>query len=513
MSEQKSFFVTDWLAKRAAFTPDHIALHNADTNTDISYADWNISANRTAHFLKKKLQLNKHDRVAVYATNSLAYLDIWMACGKTGTILQNLNWRLAVSEIEQLLIDAAPSVIFYSNEFVEQINQLREKLANIITHWVAIDNKALASDLHISARDQHTDHFTADTTLMPDDPWVICYTGGTTGLPKGAILTHANMTWNAINTVSSWQLDQNDVAILNAPLFHTGGLNVFTLPLITVGGKSIVCKTFDTEQVFNLVTNGDVTVFFGVPTMFVMMQQSPLWSQADFSRLKIVISGGAPCPMPVFEKFWERGVNFKTGYGLTEAGPNTFVLPEKDIQRKPGFVGFPLMHIDVKVVNPDGSTCAPNEIGELIIRGPHVTPGYWNRPEATAEAIQDGWLYTGDLAICDDEGYYKIVGRVKDMIISGGENIYPAEIESALHGHPAIAEAAVIGVEDDKWGEVGRAIVVLEANHTFDENDIKTFLKTRLASYKIPKTYVVADELPRTGPGKINKKLLKEHYG
>lgn len=513
-NNRTSTFVTDWLARRALYTPTSIAIHDSTTNADVSYAEWNRTANQTANYLVQTLSVEKGDRVAVYATNNMDYLDVWMACGKSGAILQNLNWRLTVPELEQLLRDAAPQVLIYSSNFLDKVNELRPSLQSVITHWVAMDEKAHPDDLMLSDRLQQSATFSAPDDLHPDDPWVICYTGGTTGLPKGAILTHANMTWNAINTVSSWQLDQDDVAILNAPLFHTGGLNVFTLPLVSIGGKSILCSTFDVDQVFDLVMNGDVTVFFGVPTMFVMMQQSPRWPEADFSRLKIVISGGGPCPMPIFEKFWERGVNFKTGYGLTEAGPNTFLLPEKDIQRKPGFVGFPLMHLDVKTVRPeDGSTCEPNEVGELIIRGPHVTPGYWNMPDETAKAIRDGWLHTGDLAIHDEEGYFKIVGRLKDMIISGGENIYPAEVESVMHGHPDVAEAALIGVPDDKWGEVGRAIVVCAEGAKLDLDAFIVYMKENLASYKVPKSVIIVDELPRTGPGKIDKKLLQEQYG
>jgi fatty-acyl-CoA synthase len=513
MMMQKSFFIPDWLDRRALYTPDRTAIHDTATNADITYQQWNMRANQTAHFLVDQLGVQKGDRVAVYATNSMAYLDIWMACGKVGAILQNLNWRLKVPELEHLLRDTEPVTIFYSAEFIDEVNQLREPLKDIIAHWVAIEKPATPEDHSFSTRDTAPNTFASQEIVSPDDPWVICYTGGTTGLPKGAILTHSNMAWNAINTVSSWQLDIDDVAILNAPLFHTGGLNVFTLPLISIGGKSILCKSFDVDQVFDLVTNGDVTVFFGVPTMFVMMQQSPRWPEADFSRLKIVISGGGPCPMPIFEKFWERGVNFKTGYGLTEAGPNTFLLPEKDIQRKPGFVGFPLMHIDVKTIRPeDGAPCTANEVGELVIRGPHVTPGYWNMPEETAKAIRDGWLHTGDLAVYDDEGYFKIVGRLKDMIISGGENIYPAEVESVMHAHPAVAEAALIGIPDDKWGEVGRAVVVCAEGQQLEPDDLIAFMRERLASYKIPKSVVFVDAIPRTGPGKIDKKLLHQQY-
>jgi fatty-acyl-CoA synthase len=282
---------------------------------------------------------------------------------------------------------------------------------------------------------------------------------------------------------------------------------------VHIGGTSIVCKGFDVDQVFDLIRDRGVTITFGVPTMLIAMQQHPRWAEADFSKLKLIISGGAPCPLPVFEKFWERGVDFKTGYGLTEAGPNTFWLPKADVRRKPGAVGFPLFHVDVKIVRADGSECDANEMGELLIRGPHVCKGYWNRPEETAKTIVNGWLHTGDLARRDSEGYYTIVGRSKDMIISGGENIYPAEVESVLHAHSIVAEAALIGVPDEKWGEVGRAIVVLHSGTTLTAEELTAFCQPRLARFKIPKSIVFVESLPKTAAGKIDKKLLIEKYG
>ncbi len=509
---QKSFYITDFLERRAQLTPQRLAIRDTITGADITYAAWNAQANRTANYLRA-LGVGVGDRVAVYATNSMAYLDLWMACGKIGAILQTLNWRLTPAELEDLICAASPVMLAYSGEFTENVNRLRSRLPNV-HHFVALGTPADPADRRFAERDAYPDTLQEPRPDLDwDSPWVICYTGGTTGLPKGAILSHGNMTWNSVNTVVSWGLDQDDVAILNAPLFHTGGLNVFTLPLIHVGGASILCASFDVDQVFDLVESGTVTLYFGVPTMFIMMQQHPRWPQVDFSRLKLVISGGAPCPMPVFERFWAKGVDFKTGYGLTEAGPNTFWLPAADVRRKPGAVGFPLMHIDVRVVRPDGSECAPGEPGELLIRGPHVTPGYWNDPAATAAAIRDGWLYTGDLAVRDTEGYYSIVGRLKDMIISGGENVYPAEVESVMYRHPAVKEAALIGVPDPKWGEVGRAIVVVEPGAALTADELFAFLREHLASYKIPKSVVFADTLPKTGAGKIDKKALAEQYG
>ncbi|HRE46128.1 MAG TPA: long-chain fatty acid--CoA ligase [Aggregatilineales bacterium] len=509
-SPQSSHYVTDWLERRAALTPNRIALQDTLIGRDLTYSAWNAVTNQTAHFLSD-LGVRKGDRVAVYATNRTEYLEVWHACGKLGAILQNVNWRLALPEVDHLLKDASPTVILYSGEFAAQIETLRPTLTTV-REYVAFDppyHRTLPFEKRLSFPTTAPDR----PSLTLDDTWVICYTGGTTGLPKGALLTHGNMTWNSVNTVTSWGLDANDVGIISTPLFHTGALNVFTLPLIHVGGKSILCQRFDSNQIFDLIETGGVTVFFGVPTMFLALQQHPRWESADFSRLKIVISGGAPCPMPIFERFWAKGVDFKTGYGLTEAGPNTFWLPPEDVRRKPGAVGRPLIHVDVRVVRSDGSDCAADEPGELIIRGAHVTPGYWNNPTATAEAIREGWLHTGDLAKCDSEGYYTIVGRLKEMIISGGENIYPAEVESVLFAHPAIAAAALIGIPDPTWGEVGRAIVVLEVGRTLTVDELVQFLRERLAGYKVPKSIRFVNELPQTGAGKVDKQLLAHLYG
>ncbi len=505
--------VGDWVGRRALLTPNKVALIDTlNGNRPITYREWSRTVNRTARFLQERLGVQKGDRVAILAKNCVEYLDLWFALGRIGGIMQTLNWRLTPYELEKLLIDGAPIALVYGSEFILQVNALRGKIPNL-RYYVTLGEKASPEDILFSEREAFSDDPLPEVDLDWDTPWVICYTGGTTGLPKGAVLTHRSITANAVNTVISWGLTPDDVAILNAPLFHSGGLNVFTAPLVYIGGTSIVCKEFDPDQVFDLIRDAGVTVFFGVPTMFIMLQQHPRWEEADFSRLKIVISGGAPCPMPVFEKFWERGVNFKTGYGLTEAGPNTFWLPPEDVRRKPGSVGFPLFHIDVKIVREDGTECGPDEVGELLIRGPHVCAGYWNNPDATAEAFRGGWLHTGDLAKRDAEGYYYIVGRIKDMFISGGENVYPAEIESVLYSHPAVAEAAVIGIPDPKWGEVGRAIVALRPGASVTEEELLDFCRERLARYKVPKSIIFVEALPKTGAGKIDKERLKKEYG
>lgn len=501
----------DWLAKRAHLSPNRVALVEAATQQRVTYAEWNQRANRVAHALQG-LGLNKGDRVAILALNCLEYLDLLFACQKTGLILQALNWRLTVPELAALIGDARPRVLVYGAEFAETVTALGNQVT--IEHWIALGSPVAPADLSWAnwiAPEDGT--FSPQVPLSMADPWVLCYTGGTTGLPKAAVLTQGTVTWNAVNTVTSWGLRPDDVTILNLPLFHTGGLNVFTTPLVHIGGCSIVCSSVNIDQVYDLIETGGVTLFLGVPTVFMMMQQHPRWETVDLSGCRIMISGGASCPMPVFERFFARGVVFKTGYGLTEAGPNNFWLPDEDAQRKPGSVGTPLFHVQTRLVQPDGVECGPDEVGELLIRGPHVVAGYWNNPDATVQTIADGWLHTGDLARYDSDGYFYIVGRSKDMIISGGENIYPAEVESMMLGHPAVAEAALIGVPHPHWSEVGRAIIVLRPGHRVTAQELTEYIQPRLAGYKVPKSFVFVDGLPKTGAGKIDKKLLQAQYG
>lgn len=498
----------DWLARRARLSPDRLALVDlAAGGREISYGAWERQANRTAWFLADRLGVRHGDRVAILARNSVAYLDIWYALGKLGAILQTLSWRLTPHELLPLLREGEPIALLCDAEFAARARTLAASAG--IERLVVVDGAADESPiLSLEARDAYPDH-APSVRVLPDDPWLICYTGGTTGTPKGAVLTHANILWNAINTVTSWGLVPDDMTVLNAPLFHTGGLNVLTAPLVYIGGASIVCPDFEVGQLFSLLRDYPVSLLFGVPTMFIEMQRHADWPTTDLAGLRLAISGGAPCPTPLFERFWSRGVPFKSGYGLTEAGPNTFWLPPAEVRNRPGVVGAPLFHIDVDLVAPDGRQCEPGEVGELLIRGPHVFAGYWKRPEESAAVLRDGWLHTGDLARRDEGGFYSIVGRAKEMFISGGENVYPAEIESVLAGHPGVAEVAVVGIPDPVWGEVGCAIVV-PSPAGLDEAALLDYAGSRLARFKIPKRLLIVEALPRTGPGKVDRAALTQ---
>lgn len=507
MERQKSFYVTDYLDKRAKHTPDKIGLLDFNTGKELTFKDWNASANKGANYLHS-LGINKGDRVSIYSTNCLEFLNIIFACGKIGAILHNVNWRLTVNELKGIIKDAEPKIFIYSKEWIEQINELRNIFPKNCKA-VALTEKANPGDLDFNESSGFSDKLEYRPDLEMDDPWGIYYTGGTTGLPKGAIMTHGNIFWNNVNTITTWGICESDIAPLQLPLFHIGGPNIFMFPLVHVGGKTILCRDFDLEQSFDLIEKMGITHYVAVPTMYVMMQQHARWGKTDFTKLRLVISGGASCPLPVMEKFWNKGVDFKMGYGLTEASGNNFWLPPEKVREKSRSVGFPAFHVDMKTVKEDGSTCDANEEGELLIRGPHITPGYWNKPDATLDSIRDGWLHTGDIARIDEEGYFYIIGRSKDMYISGGENVYPTEVESVLHGHPVIAEAALLGIPHDKWGEVGCAFIVLEKGKKLNDAEIKLFLKDKLARYKIPHKFIFIDQIPKTAIGKIDKKILK----
>lgn len=507
----------DWLARRAALSPTKVALiDNVRGGRTITYRDWNRSANQTAHFLREKLGVCQGDRVAVLALNDVDVLDIWFACAKVGAVFAPLNFRLTAYELGQYIRTIKPRVLVYGKEFVQTAFELARREDLSVLHYVAFDaaTRARGDDLCFAERDRASDGAPAEVCLRWEDTWVLCGTGGTTGTPKAAMLTYRSMTANAVNTVSSFELHPSDVTILNAPLFHTGGLNVFTAPLVMSGGTSIVCRSFDAEEVLHLVASRGVSIFFGVPTMFLGLSQASGFAQGALRNLRICISGGAPCPEPIFHAYWDRGIELKTGYGLTEAGPNNFWLPKEDVRRKVGSVGAPLFFVEMRIVDGLGEPVEVGEVGELQLRGPHVFAGYFDNKDVTSVVFMCDWLRTGDLARQDDDGHVHIAGRSKDLIISGGENVYPAEVEAVLMGHPMVAEAAVVGVDHPKWGQVPRAYVVLrdvpETNSATGLADrLGLFCRERLAKYKVPESFVFVTSLPRTGAGKVDKKRLE----
>jgi len=499
-------FVRDWTARRSLSSPDKLAIIDTATGASLTYKELDTRATRLANYLRDKCGVQSGDRIAVLAMNRAEILEAFFAAAKLTAILIPLNYRLAQPELQYILEDCEPKVLVYEDEFAPVIQRLGGQVS--IQHYLALDgpvNKGYEQALADSSAEAIT-----DVDFDAEMPVLIIYTSGTTGRPKGALLSHRMLTWNSINTVIGWGIASTDITTVHTPLFHTGGFNVLTLPLLHVGGTVVMLRTFDASRVLEALETHRCTIFFGVPTMFQMMTESAEFEGTDLGSMRYFISGGAPCPVSLIEKIQKHGIAFTQGYGLTEVGPNCFKLGLEDAVRKAGSIGFPALHSESRIVDEKGHDVVRGEIGELILRGGHVCSGYWRNSEATAAALCDGWFYTGDLARQDSEGYYYIAGRAKDMIISGGENIYPAEVEAVLHAHPAVASAALIGLPDPKWGETPVAVVTACKGSTVTVEEIIEFCSGKLARYKIPKQVFFVDEFPLLASGKVFKRMLKE---
>lgn len=506
-------YVRDWAARRAVLSPDKTAVIDAATDARLTYRQLDERATRLANFLRERCGVGQQDRVAVLAMNRTEILEAFFACAKLTAILVPLNYRLTAPELAYMLNDCAPRALIYEEEFAHTLSGLREDLPDC--RFISFDsNGSLPINEEGPTYEDAISHsHTAPVTVGDFDAEMtamIIYTSGTTGHPKGAMLSHRMLTWNSINTNLGWDLASSDVTTVHAPLFHTGGFNVLTLPLLHIGGTCVMLRNFEPEAWLAAIEKYHCTVVFGVPTMFQIMMEASSFTKSDLSSLRFFISGGAPCPIPLIETFQQRGVPFTQGFGLTEVGPNCFKLDLQDAVRKAGSIGFPTFHSQARIVDKAGNDVVPGDSGELILKGLHVCSGYWRNQEATAKAIVNGWFHTGDLARQDKDGYFYIAGRAKDMIISGGENIYPAEIEAVLHEHPAVASAAVIGLPDAKWGERPVAAIIKHPGADTTEAEIIAFCHDKLARYKIPKQIFFLNEFPISGSGKIIKRLVKE---
>jgi fatty-acyl-CoA synthase len=370
--------------------------------------------------------------------------------------------------------------------------------------------KLQLGDEYAAAKAESDPSSVGPVTATHDDPWAILYTSGTTGHPKGAICTHGMFFWNAINIGHAVGLTAKATNLNVLPTFHSGGLNLYTTPCLHLGARSINLREFDPVRVLELLVSGEITHFFGVPAIYQFLAEAPGWQAADLSRVESWACGGAPMPIALLQRYADRGVVIRQGMGLTETSPTVFLTDEAHAISKVGSVGKPALHTEIRVVDEEGADVGTDEIGELWVRGPNVTPGYWERPEANESSFTDGWLHTGDAARIDADGYVFIVDRWKDMYISGGENVYPAEVEQVLFHHPNVLDVAIIGVADERWGEVGMAVVVPRTPSDFDEAELLAFCDDKLARYKIPKQVRTIDELPRNAVGKVLKRTLRD---
>ena len=475
-------FIGESLARRKLYSPKALAF--VDSSKDpvlrLTFAQANDRADRLANFLKRK-GVGKGDRVAVLARDVVENLDLFFACGKLGAIHVALNWRLHWQETLDILVQTTPKGLFFSNDFREAVLNIfnsQEGKNPAVEFFVHLDSPGVADSLCFNDLLASSDSSPVTCeTLVEEDPAALIFTGGTSGLPKGAMISHRMIAWNTLNTIVH-DLHHGDVYLNVFPLFHTGGLFVYTLPLVILGGTTVLLRQFEPQKALSLIEREKVTVLAAVPTMYQMLAQAPNWGSADLSSLRFCTSGGAPLPVPVIETFVkEKGICFKQGFGMTEFGPGIFALAPADAIRKAGSIGRPNFFADARIVGEKGELMPPDKVGELVLKGPSFCSGYYAAPETTANMCDsEGWFHTGDLAKCDSEGYFFIVDRMKDMFISGGENVYPVEIENAIYQHPAVAQCAVIGLPDPKWGEVGLACVVLKAGRKTSEEEILAHL-------------------------------------
>lgn len=498
-------FQTDWLAKWAYYTPDKFFLREHNRDLRWSFGEFNLRTNALAKYLTNELGIKTGDRIAVYSKNRTEYVQLFLACVKTGAILVPLNFRLTPRELDILIGDAEPKVFFYESEYKEQSQKL-QTLKNI-PHQKSIEEITDFLTGGISEID-----FTPPRLFTEDDVVMILYTAGTTGLSKGVMINHRMLYWNAVNTCLRLDINSNDHTQSYAPFFHTGGWNVLFTPFLFHGASHTILQNFDAELILKLMEKEKTTLLFGVPTMLQMMSDLPYFKEANLSSVRYAIVGGAAMPIPLINIWHEKGIPIRQGFGLTEVGPNCFSLHQDHAIIKKGSIGFPNFYFEAKIIDDNGKEVGINEVGELWLRSPVVTPGYWRKEKETGESITDGYFHTGDLVRKDEDGFFFVVDRKKNMFISGGENVYPAEIEKYLYTNDAVKEVAVIGVPDEKWGEVGKAFIVLKENNSMNEEEAINYCKGNLAKYKIPKYVQFVNEIPKTDAGKINKlKLLEIH--
>lgn len=504
-------YIGDYIGRREIYSPDKLAVIDTGKSPELrlSYREMNSRANRLAGWLRRA-GVRKGDRVAILACDGVEHLDFFFACSKLGAIHTALNWRLHPQELADICAHVEPSVLVFSPEYTEKASAVFQRLPAIrLIHLEGkppLDSTSFAGILESSPPDP----VTCDE-VEAEDIAALIFTGGTTGLPKAVQISHRMIGWNTLNTVIH-DLTHNDIYVNVFPMFHTGGLFVYTLPQIIFGGVTILLRQFDPALVLELVEREKATVLVGVPTMYQIITQAPNWESADLSTLRFCTSGGAPLPVPLVEKYSnEKGVRFKQGFGMSEFGPGIFALAAEDAIRKAGSIGRPNFYVEARIVDEQGNFLGPDQPGELVLKGPSYCSGYFRDPAASAAVLDErGYFHTGDVAQYDSEGYYYIVDRIKDMFISGGENVYPVEIEKALYRHPAVLMCAVVGVPDSKWGEVGAVGVVLRPGAQASGAELIDFLSNQLARYKVPRRVHFLEALPISAAGKILKRELKQ---
>jgi fatty-acyl-CoA synthase len=502
-------FVGDWAARGARYWPGRVAAVDVAKGERgrFTYADLDARAERLAGWLRAEAGVGPGDRVGLLAHNGVEYLDALFACGKLGAVFVPYNWRLHARETAALVGRTGPKALLFDDACAALAAELPPAPGRRLAHLEARALPGSAAYAEVLAGPPPA----APVTHEPVDAERVCcllFTGGTTGLPKAARVSYRMAAWNALNTLVH-ELRPGDVTVTHTPMFHTGGLFVYTLPLLTSGGRVVIMRRWDAGQMLRLVGEEKVSLFFCVPSQALDLAQHPDFARADLSSVRFVTTGGAPMPVPLL-RAWQAShpVPFKQGFGMTECGPGLFSMGPEHAVEKAGSIGRPNYFVDARLVDAEGRPVPPGAEGELCLRGPSLCSGYFGVDEPFVDA--EGWFRTGDLMRADGDGFYYVVGRQKDMFISGGENVYPVEIEQALAEHPAIAACAVVGVPHERWGEVGHAFVVARPGLAPPAAaELLAFLKGRLASYKVPKAFSALPELPLTAAGKVDKNELR----
>jgi fatty-acyl-CoA synthase len=492
-----------WIHRRRVKSADALAIVNEETR--LTYAALADRIDRLANALAAR-GITRGDRVAYLGTNAPEFLETLFACGQIGAVFVPLNVRLAAGELAYALDDSGATLLVHGAAFTDLVAPTGVR--QIVVTAGPVEGADRYADVLGAAPADHP-----DVPVSLDDPALILYTSGTTGRPKGAVLSHGNLTWNALNVLVDYDVTSAEVALMVSPLFHVASLGMGALPTLLKGGTLVLQAKFEPAAVLAAIVEHRVTALSGVPTTFQMLAEDPGWATADLSSLTKLTCGGSTVPARVAQAYEARGLAFSSGYGMTETAPGATSLSPRHSRERSTTSGLPHFFTDIRIVDAGGRDLAAGEMGEILISGPNVFRGYWNRPEATAEAMTDGWFRSGDLGFRDEQGFLTIADRAKDMFISGGENVYPAEVEQVIMELPEIASVAVIGVPDERWGEVGRAIVTSTSGATVTHEMVARHLNGRLARYKIPRTTIVVGNLPRTASGKVRKRELREQFG
>ncbi|WP_431712111.1 o-succinylbenzoate--CoA ligase [Glutamicibacter uratoxydans] len=497
-----------WIHKRRVKSGADIALILDDYQ--LSYAQLATRIDRLAAVFAER-GVTSGTRVAFLGGNHPAFLETLFACNMLGAIFVPLNVRLAPVELNYALNDSGSQMLICLENLDDQARLALQDSS--VREYLTVSNTPEAPSEYETALHASSGNY-RDTAVSLEDASIILYTSGTTGKPKGAVLTHQNLTWNSLNVLVDYDVTSKTVALLIAPLFHTASLGMGALPVLLKGGTLVLQERFVPAEVLQAIEKHGVTSLSGVPTTYQLLAEDPAWAQTDISTLKMLTCGGSAVPVRVLEAYEARGLGFSGGYGMTETSPGATSLRAEHTRAKMGSAGLPHFFTSVRIVDGLGADLPAGEVGEILISGPNVIKEYWQRPDATESSYYDGgWFRSGDMGYLDEDGYLFISDRLKDMIISGGENIYPAEVEQAIMEIPEVESVAVIGVSDEKWGEVPWAVLVLKEGAELDTEALINHLNGRLARYKIPRTAVFTDSLPRTASGKIRKAELRNQFG